>query len=196
MTEEIESRVDPRDHAPAQHYGETLLYDLAKFLTTLSLLAIGGILSLTQAAARGAVPAELRAARARRDRARRGAGVRHRVLARRGAREAPRPARDASRCCSRRRRACSGSAPAGSCGCGGRRSHDWGWLRGRTCCGWWGTTCRRRARRRGRLRSDSATAINGGHPVGYSPCAGSELANASAAMSLNCQCPSAHRRLT
>ena len=53
MNEEIESRVDPRDHAPAQHYGETLLYDLAKFLTTLSLLAIGGILSLTQAAARG-----------------------------------------------------------------------------------------------------------------------------------------------
>jgi hypothetical protein len=55
MTEEIESRVDPRDHAPAQHYGETLLYDLAKFLTTLSLLAIGGILTLTltQAAAKG-----------------------------------------------------------------------------------------------------------------------------------------------
>lgn len=59
MIEDIETRVQPRDHAPEGHYGETLLYDLAKFLTTLSLLAIGGILSLTEAASEGAYPPTL-----------------------------------------------------------------------------------------------------------------------------------------
>ena len=34
-------------------YGETLLYDFSKFLTTLSLLALGGVLTLTQAAEPG-----------------------------------------------------------------------------------------------------------------------------------------------
>ena len=34
-------------------YGEGLLYDFAKFMTTLSLLALGGGLTLTQAADRG-----------------------------------------------------------------------------------------------------------------------------------------------
>jgi hypothetical protein len=53
MIEDIDTRVEPRDHAPDGHYGETLLYDLAKFLTTLSLLAMGGILSLTEAAPEG-----------------------------------------------------------------------------------------------------------------------------------------------
>jgi hypothetical protein len=35
--------------APPDRYGEALLYDFAKFLTTLSLLALGGVLTLTQA---------------------------------------------------------------------------------------------------------------------------------------------------
>jgi hypothetical protein len=30
------------------HYGETLLYDYSKYLTTMSLLALGGVLSLSQ----------------------------------------------------------------------------------------------------------------------------------------------------
>ena len=38
--------------APDHRYGETLLYDFAKFLTTLSLLALGGGLTLTQTADR------------------------------------------------------------------------------------------------------------------------------------------------
>ena len=39
---------DPKGLAPDLRYGESLLYDFAKFLTTLSLLALGGVLSLTQ----------------------------------------------------------------------------------------------------------------------------------------------------
>ncbi len=38
---------------PEGHYGETLLYDLAKFLTTLALLATGGVLTLAQTARKG-----------------------------------------------------------------------------------------------------------------------------------------------
>ena len=40
---------DPKTEAPGERYAESLLYDFAKFLTTLSLLALGGVLTLTQA---------------------------------------------------------------------------------------------------------------------------------------------------
>ncbi len=53
MIEETESHVEPRHFAPERHYGETMLYDLAKFLTTLALLATGGVLTLTQTSPRG-----------------------------------------------------------------------------------------------------------------------------------------------
>jgi len=46
-------RVDPRDHADGNRYGETMLYDFAKFLTTLSLLVLGGMLTLSSAAREG-----------------------------------------------------------------------------------------------------------------------------------------------
>jgi len=46
--------VDPKT-APHHHYGETLLYDFAKFLTTMSLLALGGVLTLVQTAPRSDV---------------------------------------------------------------------------------------------------------------------------------------------
>ena len=49
MSEE-ESRVEPRAIAPVEQYGEALLYDFSKFLTTLSLLALGGVLTLTESA--------------------------------------------------------------------------------------------------------------------------------------------------
>jgi hypothetical protein len=54
MTDE-ETRADPKAVAPPDAYGETLLYDYAKHLTTLSLLAIGGVLTVTQTADRGDV---------------------------------------------------------------------------------------------------------------------------------------------
>jgi hypothetical protein len=47
MTDD-ESRVEPRQQAGAEHYGESLLYDFSKFLTTLAILALGGVLTLTQ----------------------------------------------------------------------------------------------------------------------------------------------------
>jgi hypothetical protein len=40
------------DGSDAPHYGEALLYDLGKFLTTLSLFAIGGVLTLADSAER------------------------------------------------------------------------------------------------------------------------------------------------
>ena len=46
-------RINPRDHADGDRYGETLLYDFAKFLTTLSLLLLGGMLTLSTAARSG-----------------------------------------------------------------------------------------------------------------------------------------------
>ena len=46
-------RINPRDHADGDRYGETLLYDFAKFLTTLSLLLLGGMLTLSTAALLG-----------------------------------------------------------------------------------------------------------------------------------------------
>jgi len=48
-----ESKVDPRDHADSDRYGETLLYDFSKFLTTLALLVLGGMLTLSSAARAG-----------------------------------------------------------------------------------------------------------------------------------------------
>ena len=45
-----DSRIDPRSLAESDHFDEALLYDFSKFLTTLSLLALGGILTLTQTA--------------------------------------------------------------------------------------------------------------------------------------------------
>ena len=53
MIHDDERRVDPRDHAGSDHYGETLLYDFSKFLTTLSLLVLGGMLTLSGAAREG-----------------------------------------------------------------------------------------------------------------------------------------------
>ena len=47
-----EGKFDPRDHAEIDRYGESLLYDFAKFLTTLSILAIGGVLTITETADR------------------------------------------------------------------------------------------------------------------------------------------------
>lgn len=56
MIEENESHIEPRHLVPGSHYGETLIYDLAKFLTTLALLATGGVLTLTQTAPKGVYP--------------------------------------------------------------------------------------------------------------------------------------------
>jgi hypothetical protein len=53
MIEETESHIEPRHVAPEKQYGETMLYDIAKFVTTLALLAIGGVLTLTQTAPKG-----------------------------------------------------------------------------------------------------------------------------------------------
>jgi hypothetical protein len=53
VIEETESHIEPRHLMPEGHYGETLIYDLAKFLTTLALLATGGVLTLTQTAPKG-----------------------------------------------------------------------------------------------------------------------------------------------
>ena len=47
---EEETRLEPKPDA--DRYGESLLYDFAKFLTTLSILALGGVLTLTQTANR------------------------------------------------------------------------------------------------------------------------------------------------
>jgi hypothetical protein len=49
--------IDPRDSAPAERHRDTLLYDYAKFLTTLSLVALGGVLGLVQAADPGRLDA-------------------------------------------------------------------------------------------------------------------------------------------
>ena len=49
MTDD-ESRVDPKVVADGGHFEEALQYDFAKFLTTLSLLMLGGVLTVTQTA--------------------------------------------------------------------------------------------------------------------------------------------------
>ena len=54
MTDE-ETSADPKALATPDTYGETLLYDYAKHLTTLSLLAIGGVLTVTETANRADV---------------------------------------------------------------------------------------------------------------------------------------------
>jgi hypothetical protein len=46
MSDELESHVQVRSHAADDNYGETLLYDFAKTLTSLSLFVLGGVLSL------------------------------------------------------------------------------------------------------------------------------------------------------
>lgn len=53
MSDELESKVDVREYAAEGQYGETLLYNFAKTLTSLSLIVLGGVLSLagTQRAA-------------------------------------------------------------------------------------------------------------------------------------------------
>jgi hypothetical protein len=56
MIDEEDARITPADHASPDRYGETLLYDFAKFMTTLSLLVLGGMLTLSQAARAGEVP--------------------------------------------------------------------------------------------------------------------------------------------
>ena len=45
-----DSSVDPKSVADEEHFDEALLYDFAKFLTTLALLALGGVLTVTQTA--------------------------------------------------------------------------------------------------------------------------------------------------
>jgi len=44
-----------QDNEEPDRYGEALLYDLSKFLTTLSLIAIGGVLTLADSADRADV---------------------------------------------------------------------------------------------------------------------------------------------
>ncbi len=53
MTDE-ESSVDPKAHT-ADTYGETLLYDFSKFITTLSLLILGAVLTLLKDGTRGEI---------------------------------------------------------------------------------------------------------------------------------------------
>ena len=53
MIEDDDPRINPREHAGSDRYGETMLYDFAKFLTTLSLLVLGGMLTLSGAARAG-----------------------------------------------------------------------------------------------------------------------------------------------
>ena len=53
MIEDTESHIEPRRLVPEGHYGESLIYDLAKFVTTLALLATGGVLTLAQTAPKG-----------------------------------------------------------------------------------------------------------------------------------------------
>ena len=56
MSDELESKVDVRDHAPDGHYGETLLYDFAKTVTSLSLFVLGGVLTLGGTRQAGDIP--------------------------------------------------------------------------------------------------------------------------------------------
>jgi K+-sensing histidine kinase KdpD len=49
----IDENESPPDHRPGEQYGESLLYDFAKFLTTLSILTLGGVLTIAETADRG-----------------------------------------------------------------------------------------------------------------------------------------------
>ena len=53
MSDDEGGPVDLRREAGDAHYGESLLYDFAKFMTTLSLLLLGGMLTLSGAAKAG-----------------------------------------------------------------------------------------------------------------------------------------------
>lgn len=59
MIEETAVRIDPREAADDARYGETLLYDYAKFVTTLSLIVLGAVLTLSGTAEGKAIPAEM-----------------------------------------------------------------------------------------------------------------------------------------
>jgi hypothetical protein len=54
MTGDMERSTDPGHEDPRD--GEGLLYDLAKFLTTLSLLALGGVLTIADSADTNDIP--------------------------------------------------------------------------------------------------------------------------------------------
>ena len=47
---EDDSSIDPKVVADEAHFDEALLYDFSKFMTTLALLALGGMLTLIQTA--------------------------------------------------------------------------------------------------------------------------------------------------
>ena len=47
---EDDSSVEPKVVADGDHFDDALLYDFAKFLTTLALLMLGGVLTVTQTA--------------------------------------------------------------------------------------------------------------------------------------------------
>ena len=49
---EDESSIDPKVVADESQFDEAMLYDFAKFLTTLALLMLGGVLTVTQTADR------------------------------------------------------------------------------------------------------------------------------------------------
>ena len=48
MIDENGAKLHPAEQAPSEAYGEALLYDLTKFLTTLGILALGGVLTLSE----------------------------------------------------------------------------------------------------------------------------------------------------
>jgi len=48
-----ESSIEPKAIAGDEHFSEALLYDFAKFVTTLALLSLGGVLTVTQTADKG-----------------------------------------------------------------------------------------------------------------------------------------------
>lgn len=46
MSDEPATKIAVREQSQGDHYGETLLYDFAKTLTSLSILVLGGVLTL------------------------------------------------------------------------------------------------------------------------------------------------------
>lgn len=55
MTDDESLRITPREQAGDERYGEALTYDFAKFLTTTSLIMLGGMLTLGGAVRDGAL---------------------------------------------------------------------------------------------------------------------------------------------
>ena len=45
-----DGKFDPRDQGDGDRYAESLLYDQGKFLTTLALIAVGGVLTIADSA--------------------------------------------------------------------------------------------------------------------------------------------------